>query len=82
MLAYILLSPALARSDRVICPFRRLTGHRCPLCGLTHSLAALLRGDLRGSLSAHPFGWLVASRVLIAAAHELAARLRSTSFSY
>jgi hypothetical protein len=67
LVAYLLLSPVLARQDRAICPFRRLTGHRCPLCGLTHSLASLMRGDLRGSLKAHPLGWLVAGRIVFAA---------------
>lgn len=73
MLAYIALSPVLARSEHVVCPFRRLTGHRCPLCGLTRSLAALTRGNVRASVAEHPFGWLVAVRVLLAAVRELAA---------
>lgn len=39
----------------VVCPFRRLTGVRCPLCGLTTSTALALRGDLLGALRVHPF---------------------------
>lgn len=59
LLAYVVLSPGLARTNVVICPFRRLTGKACPLCGLTRSLSALLSGDLRRSVAAHPLGWAV-----------------------
>lgn len=54
------------------CPFRALTGWRCPLCGGTHMAAALLRGDVLTAWSANPvalvacvllgvraLGWLV-----------------------
>lgn len=57
LLAYVLLSPLLARNTVVVCPFRRLTGHACPFCGLTRSVAALLAGDLRRSVASHPLGW-------------------------
>lgn len=60
LLAYLLASPLLARGTVVLCPFRRMTGHRCPLCGMTRSLAALLHGDLRSSAASHPLGWAVA----------------------
>ena len=43
----------------VLCPFRRMTGLRCPLCGFTTSTAHLLDGDLRGALRAHPLGPLI-----------------------
>lgn len=39
----------------VLCPFRRLTGLRCPLCGFTTATASMLRGDLRSATRAH---WL------------------------
>ncbi len=32
------------------CPFHQLTGLRCPGCGATRALAALLHGHLRGAL--------------------------------
>ena len=32
------------------CILRTLTGYRCPSCGMTHSVNALLRGDLPESL--------------------------------
>ena len=30
--------------DTTLCPFRLLTGLKCPLCGATHALAELLQG--------------------------------------
>lgn len=32
------------------CVFRAVTGYRCPSCGMTHSVNALLRGDLLTAL--------------------------------
>lgn len=43
----------------VICPFRRLTGVRCPLCGFTTSVGELMRGNLRAATRAHPLGPLL-----------------------
>jgi hypothetical protein len=37
----------------IMCPFRRLTGLRCPLCGLTTATGYLLHGDPRKALRAH-----------------------------
>jgi hypothetical protein len=42
-----------------MCPFRILTGRRCPLCGLTRASHALTRGDIRGMLAAHPLAPLL-----------------------
>ena len=36
-----------------LCPFRLVTGHPCPGCGLTHAALCLARGDIVGSLRAH-----------------------------
>jgi len=38
------------------CPFRLVTGHRCPLCGLTRSVNCLMRGHLPASFGEHPAG--------------------------
>jgi hypothetical protein len=48
----------VARRGRLptVCPFRLLTGHRCPLCGLTRSVNCLLHGELRRSFREHPAG--------------------------
>lgn len=56
-LAYLLAASWLdEHPSRVLCPFRRVTGWRCPLCGLSRSTAALLRGDLRMATRQHPLG--------------------------
>ncbi|MBI2194846.1 MAG: DUF2752 domain-containing protein [Planctomycetes bacterium] len=39
-----------------LCLFRRVTGHECPGCGITRSLALLSQGDLRAAFHQHLFG--------------------------
>ena len=39
-----------------VCPFRLVTGHACPLCGLTRSVAYVLHGRMRYALEQHPAG--------------------------
>jgi hypothetical protein len=52
--------PADSRALQVLgclrCPFLAATGVRCPLCGLTTSMALTLRGRLEEALAAHPLG--------------------------
>ncbi len=38
----------------VLCPFRLLTGHPCPLCGATRAWHAALHGDWAAAFAAHP----------------------------
>lgn len=54
----------------VLCPYRRLTRRSCPVCGTTRALAALGRGDVPGSVAAHPLGPLTA----LVAAHVVVHR--------
>jgi hypothetical protein len=58
--------------ELVMCPFRLLTGHRCPGCGMGHAIVAAMRGDWVGSFHQHPLGipllavwtaWLAAEAV-------------------
>ena len=51
-----LLPPDRLETAPVLCPVRRLTGRRCPGCGLTRSVARALHGDLRGAARHHPLG--------------------------
>ncbi len=37
------------------CPFRLVTGLKCPGCGITTMILALGRGDLSAALAANPF---------------------------
>ena len=55
------------------CGFRYALGADCPGCGMTRAMAALLRGDLRGSLRWHPLALpiaLAAGTALALAVHE------------
>lgn len=39
-----------------LCPFKLITGHDCPGCGMGHSIVYAMRGDWRASLHAHALG--------------------------
>ena len=47
--AYVTTSRGLPR----LCPFYRLTGHRCPLCGFTTATGLMLKGRVRAALRAN-----------------------------
>lgn len=38
----------------VPCPFHRLTGLKCPACGITTAILALLHGNWRAAVAANP----------------------------
>lgn len=38
-----------------LCPFRLLTGHPCPLCGMTHAFGALMAGDIPAAIHFNAF---------------------------
>lgn len=40
----------------VLCPFRLLTGHRCPGCGMGHAVVHAMRGEWAESFRWHPLG--------------------------
>jgi hypothetical protein len=63
-----LVLPLLPSSASAVplCPFRALTGHSCPGCGMTRSCVAMLHGDLWTSLSFHPLGWIVSLGLIYA----------------
>lgn len=57
--AYLL--PSITFVERAnLCAVRGFLGLPCPGCGLTRSFVALVHGDLRGSVGAHPLGAVVA----------------------
>ena len=43
---------SVKREWPVMCPFRRITRLRCPLCGVSTTLACLVDGDMQGALHA------------------------------
>ena len=55
-----------------LCGFRRLTGQPCPLCGLTHGLAALALGRWSEAVSFHALSPLAAAMLLAAPLLSLA----------
>lgn len=48
--------PTWLERGPVLCVFRRLTGHRCPACGLTRSWSAFAHGRFRDGYQHHVFG--------------------------
>jgi uncharacterized protein DUF2752 len=56
-LALVYLGFSRVTADRgfpMVCPFRRLTEARCPLCGLSTGIGRALQADVRGAIRAHP----------------------------
>jgi uncharacterized protein DUF2752 len=61
--AYALLAPRLPAPT---CPLRRITGRRCPACGLTTAVSAALHGRVRHAATLHRLGPVTAAAVLAA----------------
>jgi hypothetical protein len=47
------------------CPFYSMTSLPCPFCGITRSVAFMVRGDLASSFHAHPLGPLLTLVMLL-----------------
>ena len=58
---------ATLAEDGPACPWRVLTGLRCPFCGLTHATVALGDGDVHGALAHHPLAPLALALALVPA---------------
>jgi hypothetical protein len=43
----------------ILCPFRALTGHPCPGCGMTRAFSAIAHGDLWQAVLYNPFSPLL-----------------------
>lgn len=52
----------------LVCPFRWLTSLPCPLCGMTHGVAALLHGHIVEGVMLHPFSPLALAGLAATAA--------------
>ena len=56
-LSYVAAAVLLeGRSFPPVCPWRLVTGHRCPFCGVTTSIGRLVKGRPREAQEAHPLG--------------------------
>ncbi len=51
----------------VLCPVRRLTGHRCPGCGMTRGLVYMFRLRLGRAFAANPLSPLVFALLILVA---------------
>ena len=65
MLALGLVLPHVPGDPGLLCPLRTTTGIPCPLCGMTTSVKASLRGDLHGALLANPLGLVAVITALV-----------------
>jgi hypothetical protein len=61
----------------ILCPFRALTGHPCPGCGMTRAFCALMHGELWRAIKLNPFSPLLFLAALIAWAKAAAAVFRA-----
>ncbi len=62
MSAIFLVSALWQPSDEpglILCPFRALTGLRCPGCGMTHAFCAIAHGHLWRAIQYNPFSPLL-----------------------
>ena len=55
----------LVPHPELICPLRATTGIPCPLCGMTTSVTATLRGDFGAALAANPAGVLAVAAAVV-----------------
>jgi hypothetical protein len=61
----VLWDPA-RRGGPPLCPYRALTGHSCPGCGLTRSAGSLLRGRWHEAVTLHPLAPVLVAQVVLA----------------
>ena len=71
--AYALLAPRLPAPT---CPLGRITGRRCPACGLTTAVSAALHGRVRHAATLHRLGPVTAAAVLAAGVTTVAGAVR------
>jgi hypothetical protein len=46
------------------CVFRKVTGYRCPGCGITGSIMAVLEGHIKTAFGYNPFLWVIGPVIL------------------
>jgi hypothetical protein len=56
LIGYVVVAGVAGGAGPVVCPFRLVTGRRCPLCGTSRAVALAVRGRWRRSLATHPLG--------------------------
>jgi hypothetical protein len=73
----IAFAPQVLTRGPVLCPFRRLTGHACPTCGMTRACVAALRGDVAASFAAHPLAVPLLLAALVYLLYQAGQSMRS-----
>jgi hypothetical protein len=53
-LAFVLIPTRHIEKAPILCPFRRLTGHNCPGCGMTRAVSCLMHGRPRRAVAYNP----------------------------
>ncbi|OLE52554.1 MAG: hypothetical protein AUG51_17390 [Acidobacteria bacterium 13_1_20CM_3_53_8] len=79
MSAIFIVSALWQPSDEaglILCPFRALTGLRCPGCGMTHAFCAIAHGHLWRAIEYNPFSPLLFLAGVLAWANAAATLLR------
>lgn len=76
----------------ILCPFRALTGHTCPGCGMTRAFCAIAHGEFKRAVEFNPLSpllflaalvvWLAAAATILnlQGIRDALARLRPTLF--
>jgi hypothetical protein len=49
LLVLAFISPEQLDEMPVLCIWKRLTGHPCPGCGMTHAVTSVMQADFRGA---------------------------------
>lgn len=82
MSAIFIVSALWQPSDEpglILCPFRALTGLRCPGCGMTHAFCAIAHGHLWRAIQYNPFSPLLFLAGILAWIRAAATLLRINS---
>lgn len=59
MLAIAVVMPWLHLPNATVCPLKRMTGVPCPMCGMTRSVTATVRGNLDRAWMMNPAGIII-----------------------
>lgn len=64
------------------CIFRTLTGLKCPGCGVTHYVVAMLHGDLHGAFRANEMVFMLMPAILLYGIYRAAVYIRKGDTGY
>ena len=82
LVGYVAFAALSARTGLKVprlCPFYLITGHSCPLCGLTRALGLFSQGHFREAVTRHPSALLGAMVGVLILAANLLRRARESA---